>query len=161
MSDDVLKLIPTDPEYVPSEEAQQSAVAALERLLPEGEMCEAETYDRVTFIDQGENLEAVICSGCNARLELYEGAQAEAIGSWWGEVMESLEELAPGTISVEMPCCRKSVQLVSLRFDWPAGFARFELSIWNPSIEQNLSAEQLTELQQLLGCNLTQVRAHY
>ena len=41
-----------------------------------------------------------------------------------------------------MPCCGASVLFTSLQFDRPAGFAHFELSIWNPNIEGGLPSTQ-------------------
>jgi hypothetical protein len=70
MSDDVLKLIPADPHFVPSDAAKKAAVAALEKLLPEGERCRTEDFGRVTFIDQGENLESILCPACGTKLSL-------------------------------------------------------------------------------------------
>jgi hypothetical protein len=159
MSDDVLKLIPTDPRYVPSEEAQQLAVAALEQLLPDGEMCEAETYDGITFVDQGQNISAVLCPACSKRLDFHEGD--DAVSDWWGTVTETSDDEELSTLIVQMPCCRASVPFTSLRFDWPAGFATFELSIWNPNVPDNLSADEVAQLEKILGCSLIQVRAHY
>ena len=55
MSDNILRLIPTEATYVPDAEARVSAVRLLEGFLPDGEMCEAEVYESVTFIDPGAN----------------------------------------------------------------------------------------------------------
>jgi hypothetical protein len=65
MSDDYIKLIPTDTSYVPSKPLRIEAIRLLEQMLPEGEECEAEVYDRVTFIDQGENLSIIVCPSCH------------------------------------------------------------------------------------------------
>jgi hypothetical protein len=45
--------------------------------------------------------------------------------------------------------------------DWPAEFARFELSILDPGIHDPLSTDQLAKLEKILECELRQVRAHY
>jgi hypothetical protein len=67
MSDHVLSIIPIDQNYIPNAAAQQIAVALLQEMLPDGEMCEAKAYDRLQFIDQGENCEAVLCPSCGKR----------------------------------------------------------------------------------------------
>lgn len=82
MSDDVLKLIPADPHLVPSAAAQSAAVAALEKRLPEGEMCETKDFGHVTFIDQGENLESILCPASGAKLALYGGPESESNCDW-------------------------------------------------------------------------------
>lgn len=161
MSDDVLKLIPTNPHFVPPEAAQQAAIAALEKLLPDGEMCGTEDFGHVTFIDQGANLESILCPACRAKLPLHDAPEAEANSHWWHSITDEWEEGEIGGVSAQMPCCKKTVPLTSLQFDWPAGFARFELRIWNPGIGENLTPSQVAEFEELLGCKLLQVRAHY
>jgi hypothetical protein len=160
MSSDYLKLVPADPNFVPDKGAQERAISALEALLPEGSECEAQDFGHVAFIDQGENLEAIICPACSKRLQLYDSPDAESNQDWWYGVMEKLED-GSTDLSVMMPCCSRSVPLHTLRFDWPAAFARFELSILDPGIGENLSREQLSQFEKILGCELIQVRAHY
>lgn len=161
MSSDYLKLVPADPHYVPDKAAQKSAVAALEALLPEGSECEAQDFGHVAFIDQGENLEAILCPACAKRLPLYDGANASAYHDWLHGTLDKIEDGSTEGIAVTMPCCSHSVPLTTLRFDWPAAFARFELSILDPGIGENLSKEQLAHFEKILGCELHQVRAHY
>jgi hypothetical protein len=157
MSDDVLKLIPADPHFLPAIGAQKVAISALEKLLPEGEMCEAEDYGYVTFIDPGENLEAILCPACDAQLKLYGTPEAAENYNWWHSIVDELADGEFEGVSGEMPCCKKTVPLTSLKFNWPGGFARFELWIWNPGIGENLTQE----FEAMLGCNLLQIRAHY
>lgn len=161
MSSDYLKLVPIDPNFVPDKVAQDRAVAALEALLPEGSECEAQDFGHVAFVDQGENLEAIMCPACSKRLQLYDTSDAESNQEWWYGVVDEIEDGSAEAISVTMPCCTRSVPLTALRFDWPAAFARFELSILDPGIGENLSREQLAQFEKILGCALVQVRAHY
>lgn len=161
MSSDYLKLVPADPHYVPDEGAQERAVAALEALLPEGSECEAQDFGHVAFIDQGENLEAIFCPSCSKRLPLYDSPDASANHDWLYSTLDEIEDGSTERITVTMPCCSHSVPLTTLRFDWPAAFARFELSILDPGISENLSKEQLAQFEKILGCKLRQVRAHY
>jgi len=69
MSDNYLKLIPFDIGFVPDERSHQEAINYLEQLTPDGEEVEVEVYSKVTFIDQGQNLEEVICPSCKASLK--------------------------------------------------------------------------------------------
>ena len=161
MSDDVLKIIPNNPSYVPSDAAQSEAVTALEQLLPEGEMCNAEVYEEVSFIDCGENLESVLCPECGKETLLDFFSEDDPGQTWWYRLNDLLEEMLVLKIETPMPCCGKSVPLTKMKFNWPCGFSRFELSIYNPNIHENLNESEIVKLSKILGCELSQVRAHY
>ena len=51
--------------------------------------------------------------------------------------------------------------LNALRYIWPAGFARFSLCAMNPNIGGVLAAKDVSALEDVLGCKLRQVYAHY
>ncbi len=161
MSLDLLRLIPVDAAYVPNGAARQRAVAALEAMLPEGRNCEAIVHERIQFIDQGENIEAIICPLCATRLPLHDHASFTSNQTWWHHAVDRLEATSADQVTVVMPCCSRSTIFASLQFDWPAGFAKFELTIEDASIGENLSAVELKTFEDLLGCRLLQVRAHY
>ncbi len=133
----------------------------LESFFPEGEEFESEVYDKTEFIDQGENIEAVICPSCQKRLNLDHFNEDDSIGAWWYGLSESMEEADLTSITTKMPCCGQTVNLMDIAFDWPAGFARFELNVMNPNVKDNLTKTQLLQLEEILGCPLKQVRAHY
>jgi hypothetical protein len=158
MSDDYIKLIPTDPAYVPPKHLQEKAIRLLEEMLPEGEECEAEVYERLMFIDQGENLSVIFCPSCREALQFHDD---EAVREWWHSVDDEVQDQGAEGVTVTMPCCQKRVLLTELTFDWPAGFARFELSAMNPSISHDLPLEQVAELENVLKCKLKQIWAHY
>lgn len=161
MSDDYIRLIPAEPTYVPPSHLHQKALEHLERLLPKGEDFEVHTYDAVTFIDQGENLEAIVCPSCGTRMKLEHFVEDDPTRVWWDELWDRLDEHPAESVSMVIPCCGATVKAMDLTFDWPAGFARFELSVLNPNISENLSAAQLAGLESILGCQLRQVWAHY
>ncbi len=69
-TDDYLKIIPTSPNHVPREADSQARRCVARVVLPDGEEFESEVYDKTEFIDQGENIEAVICPSCKKRLNL-------------------------------------------------------------------------------------------
>ena len=163
MSDDVLSLIPIEQEYVPNAAARERAAALLQEMLPDGEICEAKVYDELHFIDQGENCEAVLCPSCRRRFEIGYFTESDPGLTWWLEMSEAIPK--DGSIKhvrTSMPCCGETVPFTSLEFDWPAGFAHFTLSIWNPNVADGLlTIEQLGMLEEVLGCKLKQIRAHY
>jgi len=63
-------------------------------------------------------------------------------------------------LSVVLPCCGVVASLNDLRYEWPAGCARFVLEAMNPG-GPALSAAQVAQLEQLVGCPLRLIRAHY
>lgn len=161
MSDDYLKIIPTSPDQVPPKKAHKPAVSLLKSFFPDGEECQAEVYEAIEFIDQGENIEAVICPACRKRSELDHLSEDDPVVAWWCELSDAICESALETLSTTMSCCGRDVRVMDLEFDWPAGIARFELSVMNPDSTENLTASQLGELETILGCGLRQIRAHY
>ena len=161
MSDTVLRFIPSDPAYVPPEHIHQKAVALLEELMPEGEMCEAEVYHHITFIEQAENLESVICPNCKKIIKVFGLQQNEEIVEWMYNLLDQSNDMPADEMKAKMPCCGQVVPFMSLTFDWPAGFARFELSIWNPEIERPVEKKVIIQLEELLGCSLIEIWAHY
>ena len=161
MSDDYLKIIPTSPDHVPPKRTHKRAVALLESFFPEGEEFESEVYDKTEFIDQGENIEAAICPNCKKRLNLDHSNEDDPIVAWWYGLSETMEDADLTSITTKMPCCGQIACLMDIEFDWPAGFARFELNVMNPNVKDNLTKTQLLQLEEILGCPLKQVRAHY
>jgi uncharacterized protein YbaR (Trm112 family) len=158
MSDDYIKLIPTDPSYVPPKPLQKEAIRLLEQMLPEGEECEAEVYERLTFIGQGENLSIIVCPSCHKNLQFTDD---ETIQEWWHSVDGEEQDQGVEGLMTTMPCCQKRVLFTDLTFDWPAGFAKFELSAMNPNISHDLPPEQVAQREAVLKCKLKQIRAHY
>jgi hypothetical protein len=57
---------------------------------------------------------------------------------------------------------QSAISLDTLRYDWPVGFARFEVSAMNPTrAKYELDAEELANVAALLGHPVAQVLAHY
>ncbi|HST03515.1 MAG TPA: hypothetical protein VLQ48_02130 [Chloroflexia bacterium] len=163
MSIDIIKLIPSSPEYVPDALAQERAVAFLKSLLlpnpdPSSEIT-TEVTEHVEFIDQGTNFERIVCPFCEAELTI----------EWWHEVMDKAYEERFGDLSIAAPCCHIETSLNDLQYEWPAGFARFVLKLYEPfSIDSKgvyqmleLSEDMLEKLQDTLGSRLRIIWAHY
>jgi hypothetical protein len=161
VSDDYLRIVPVEMEFVPATESHEAAIELLEEFFPDGEECEVEVYETVQFIDQGENLEAVICPACRKVNRINFLEEGDAGASFWLELSERFEAEEVSEIAVHMLCCNTKVPFTSLTFDWPAAFARFELSVRNPDSTEDLTESQLASIEQILGCKLKQVRAHY
>lgn len=155
VSDGYIRLIPTDRQWQPTPECAAAATAYVARLFsgPEDDVEEVqyEFYDQVTLIDAGGNTTRISCANCDGDLDV----------EWFHDLIEEHGEGLAGT-KVSVPCCGAHVSPDSLRYDWPVGFARFEVSAMNPTRAQyELNAEELAEVAALLGHPVTQILAHY
>jgi hypothetical protein len=127
VSDTILRLHAADPEFRADEPTAARARLAAKSLFPEADEIDVEVYEHVTLIDCGENLERILCPHCGATISV----------EWWTEWLDEFGpaglELADVDASTPSPCCGKPVTLRSLIYDWPMGFARFTVDIWNPN----------------------------
>jgi hypothetical protein len=161
VSDNYLRIIPVEPTLIPPEATARNAVERIGPLFPDSDEVVAKSYGHPVFIDQGANLEAIICPSCGARLPFYPADLAEHLRAWWDDIADPLDEVNVADLRVTMICCRASVLFSDLSYDWPAGVASFEISIMNPGRADGLSGSELTELQEILGCQVKQIWAHY
>jgi hypothetical protein len=161
-----LSLIPEEPSYVPPADAQLRALDTFRAFLakkmpfqvkpsvrwdePEVEI-EVDVSDDIQFIHQGVNFESVSCPACGTEIE-FKSWEAWMNGSYKSKFVNR---------SITMPCCGCETDLNALRYDWPAGFARFSLRAVNPDIENGLlPPDKLSVLEEILGCKLRQIGAH-
>ena len=100
-------------------------------------------------VDCGVNLERITCPHCGGSLDT----------DWWSDLLEEHAESGFTTLVTEVPCCGAATSLDALDYDWPCGFARFEIAVWNPE-RRWFSAEDLTALGDVLGHPVRQIRAH-
>lgn len=149
MSDNVLKLIPSSPTYVPGEGRVEKALARIKEEFPFTNNIRVSVSESPRFIDQGANLERIICPNCNALLDT----------SWWQSAMDEAYKNGFRNLSVKVPCCGTETNLNELKYEWPAGFARFSIEISNP--EKDISDSTLHELEVVLGSSLIKIWAHY
>ena len=150
MSDDLLTIVPRDPTHVPLLSTQRQLEAALRRLAPESDEVVSESFDQISFFDAGSNFERVACPQCAADLDL----------SWWQDRMD--EDWRSGGFALApyaMPCCQGQATLNELVYDWPQAFGRFRCTAINAGIGE-LSVEQKTELERVVGVPLLIVRRH-
>jgi hypothetical protein len=149
MSDNVLKLIPVDPLYVPEASAQLEATRLLALLVPEAEDVIVTVTDQVRFVDQGTNFERVSCPNCGSELDT----------QWWQSAMSSASKTDYSQLQVSTPCCGSVLSLNELRYVWPAGFARFVLEVRNP--DGDISDNYLFLISRILKCEIRKIWAHY
>ncbi|MGY5052242.1 hypothetical protein ACWDE0_42825 [Streptomyces sp. 900105755] len=84
------------------------------------------------------------------------GASIDTV--WWADLLEAHFDDGFATLAVVAPCCGAATSLDALEYDWPCGFARFEIAIWNPE-RAWFSDEELTAIGDALGHPVQQVRA--
>jgi hypothetical protein len=132
MASFIFSIIPADQAYVPNIQVQHRAVDLLRRTCPESRECEARTYDELTWVHPHFNLIAILCPSCGARNEIdrmREDGSTDPISDWWERVEQEASVSPVEKMTVVMSCCGRIVLLPTLEFDWPGGFAHFELSI--------------------------------
>jgi hypothetical protein len=156
-----LSLIPEEPSYVPAAEAQSRALDVLHaflrkkafHLLDKSDVeIEVEVSDDIQFVDQGVSFESVSCPACGTEVEFES----------WKKWMDRSYESNFSDRSITMRCCGCQTDLNALRYDWPAGFARYVIRAVNPDIDNGvLPADKLSVLEDILGCKLRQIRTHW
>jgi hypothetical protein len=151
MSEHFLSLIPEQPDYVPSAEAQARALETFRSFVPKALDVEATVSEHVEFIDQGECFERLLCPACGKKI-------ATAVWHTW---MNKSHESQFTDLSMTTPCCGHETDLNSLRYEWPAGFARFVLRADGPGLNGWLPADKQSMLEDILGCKLRQIVTMY
>ncbi|MCA1554478.1 MAG: hypothetical protein LC737_08870 [Chloroflexi bacterium] len=120
----------------------------LAEILPEASPT-VEIFDQVEFINQGSNFEWVACPVCGSKLDV----------DWWGEAMnQAYKTSAFQNLLVQTPCCKAATTLNNLIYHWPAGFARFCISMMNPGGDIDLTTVQRVALE--LGTDIRKVWRH-
>ncbi|MFI6588296.1 hypothetical protein [Embleya sp. NPDC050493] len=154
MSDDVLSVIPTDPNRQPDRVAAERAAAIVADLapgLPDGVEVEidVEWYDVVTVVACDANPERIGCPHCAGSID----------ADWWADLLEEHADGEFGSVVVRVPCCGATTSPARLDFDRTCGFARFEIAVWNPE-RMWFDDEEMAMLADALECPVRQVRAH-
>ncbi|HKP54784.1 MAG TPA: hypothetical protein VJ183_19285 [Chloroflexia bacterium] len=158
MSADILRLIPINPEYMPDALSRERAAVFLKSLLlpnpdPSRDIT-TKVIEHVEFIDQGGNFERIVCPCCSSELTI----------KWWHEVMDKAYEKRFADLRIITPCCHTESSLNDLQYEMPAGFARFVLELYKPVFIDpilELSQDALEKLQDILGCRVRIIWAHY
>lgn len=116
------------------------------------ERVENRFYHRVTLIDAGMYTTRIICPCCDGDIAM----------DWLGSLVRQNGGVSFDHLDVTVPCCRAVIELDSLRYEEPIGFARFEISAMNPTqARDELDAGELARVADLLGHPVAQIIAHY
>jgi hypothetical protein len=148
MSENFLRLIPTDPLYLPPSLSQKEIKAFLRATFPKADEIRVIATEEVMFVDPGTNLEKITCPNCHTLLSM----------DWWSAAMDRAYGSHFANLTIIVPCCSTTTTLNDLCYEWPAGFARFLLEIRNPGAE--LKQGSLHHFEQVLKCRLRIIWAH-
>ncbi|MBL7495833.1 hypothetical protein I6A84_24070 [Frankia sp. CNm7] len=154
MSDDVLSVIPTDPWWQPEASQAERARGLVTTLVPwNPDSIEPEVsltwHESVALVDCGANLERITCPRCENEVDT----------DWWRALLDDRYEDGFNDLSAVLPCCGRQSSLADLHYDWPCGFARFEIEIWNPG-RSWLTEGELAAIAAEIGHPVRQVMAH-
>jgi hypothetical protein len=148
MSHTVLKIIPTNPSYVPDKFQQGKAKTFLTKLYMNDQI-EFATSDTIEFVDQGENFDSVSCNICGQNIESED----------WQNAMNGAYEKQFTDLTFMTSCCNKTTSLNDLKYKLPAGFGKFTIEVSDPRTE--LDENDLKDLQDILSTTLRIIWAHY
>jgi hypothetical protein len=153
VSDFVLSVIPTDPYWQPGQAAADRCTALATRYaLPDGgpgTAVEVDWYDAVTVVDAGENLARITCPACHATIPV----------PWFLDILQAQAGHGFEDLARQVPCCHADLPLDTLGYDWPCGFASFEIAVWNSS-RAEFTGTELQALGTALGHAVHQIRSH-
>lgn len=155
VSDNYIRLIPTVPTWQPEPDAADVATEYVAGLFAgSGDSADEVThefYGKVAVIDAGVNTHSAKCNCCDAPIDI----------AWAFEMIEQrADDLSQ--LDVVLPCCGETSALNELTYDWPMGFAMFEISVFNGTRDKYaLQLDELERLGSLLGHPVRQVLAHY
>ncbi|SRR5260221_1746170 len=147
MSSTILKIIPSIPDYVPSEFQQERVKLFLSEIYS-SHYTEFKVTDSVEFVDQGENFESVSCNLCGQDISTEE----------WQDQMDKAYKNNFQDLNFQTSCQHRT-SLNDLNYKWPAGFAKFMIGISDAQREPGENI--LGQLRDILGAEIRIIWAHY
>ena len=148
MSSTILKIISTNPFYVPDNIKKDKAKDFLAELYKEKEI-ELYNTDLIAFIDQGENFDNVSCNLCGQEIDI----------EYWQNAMDEAFERKFIDLDFTTACCHKKTSLNDLNYKMTAGFAKFVIKIIDA--ENEIEKKNINNLEQILGTRLKIIWARY
>jgi hypothetical protein len=148
MADQILRVIPADPEFVPSPANQQMAWALFSSFVAKADSMTMISEGDIRFVDPGENWQGVTCPVCGADLN-----------DWIQDAVNVAYENGFADLSIITPCCSSVGSLNDLVYEPAAGFASFILEAVNP--ENDVSEMQMQMLKGTMKCEIRKVWAKY
>jgi hypothetical protein len=152
MSDDYDYIIPEEPGAVPEDPKAEVALNHFHSIAPEADAIKSSVSEHLRFIDCGGNFGDIRCPSCGALIEL------SAWKGWMGGDFQG-KGMGFRLSKRALPCCGTLASLHELAYEWPQGFARFQIKAKNPNTGK-LSVEQCRTFEELLGCTVRVIYAH-
>jgi hypothetical protein len=152
MSDHWVTVIPQDPWFIPTIQAQQQAAEYFSQIVDDPNCVEVIVHEGVELHDCGCNLAGILCPSCDEFID------EEWWDAWTGEDYD--DDRKTHTLTPrQLPCCGESYSLQQLIYDFDQGFATFALEAENPNVGE-LSLEQKATFEQLLSCPIKVIYSH-
>ena len=147
MSDQIIRIITTNPYEIVSKESLEKAKS----YLMENITCEKISIiinEHPEFKDCGENLQQILCPECNSKISFEKCF----------ELMYYAYENNFSDLMVEVPCCGKKVSLNDLEYISACGFSTCAIKILNP---HNLIDEELVKkIAEILNTDVRLISAY-
>lgn len=148
MSEYIVKIIPQNEKTTFDKSLSANMISCIDSNI-KADSIELVTYDEISFIDCGGNLEEIRCPHCNKTLPF----------DIWGDAMEKAAANGFSDLNIKLPCCGSESSLNDLYYNFPCGFAKCLIQIINPDTE--LSEAFTDRLEELSGYKLRIIHAHY
>jgi len=148
MSIQMTKLIPVEVGFIPLNVKECDVKSAIDDIGISYSDLEIKTFDTITFVDCGINLEYVRCPFCHK----------EAI-KWWASVMTQGEKTGFRNRGIVTPCCERFLMLEEMDYCLSMGFSKYIIEIIEPS--GLLTSSDVYQIGNSLGCPMKKISARY
>jgi hypothetical protein len=149
MSENWIYLIPEDPGFIPDEARQRRARDRFAEILPQAQDVDVKVYDRIEFINCGQNFGRISCPSCGSEIPL----------RWWQDRMN--QDYGDGfrLLPYATPCCGAKYTMHELDYESPQGFGCFKLKARDAGIG-NLDDKYKEALEKILDTKLRVIYCH-
>lgn len=144
-----MKLIPTDPKYIPTQTQQIEVLRALIKKYPRYEINSVVTNE-INFIDNAGYWSSISCNICNEEIPV----------DFWQAAMSESYTTHFVDLTFETPCCQRILNLNDIIYDSPAGFARYSIVVIDLGYEVK-NEELVGKLEAILDQEIRIVWANY
>lgn len=148
MSVNYIKLIPSEPDFIPGSKEQEQCRQWLAAQFPD-EALLLQVHPTLIFVDHGDEPAQVRCNKCGAAMDL----------EYWQDLMEKAHMAQFESLVFETSCCQALASLNELHYPLPVGFARFVLDWQQPG--KTFSPQDHAALEKILGTPLKKIQSYY